>query len=168
MSLEFVGKMEIPSLLRSIARGWELLNKSERRRVAGVWVLIVAEGLIKTLALTAIVPFVLTAVDPDSVLGHPLFKETADYLGADSPIRLLVLTGLLLLAVVLFKNLFSWFALGVQNRFCGDCEVRQGRELLDRVMNAPYAWTLQHNSQTLRVIVHNHVAGWARRKRSSH
>lgn len=162
MSIEFVGNIEIPSLLRSISKGWAVLTKSERRRVTWVWVLIMVDGLIKTIALTAIVPFVLTAVDPNRVLGHPKFKEAIDFFGIASPTELLVLTGVLLMVLVLFKNLFSWFTLGVQNRFCGDCEARQGQELLERVLNAPYAWTLQHNSQTLRLIVLNHVAGWAR------
>lgn len=161
MSIEFAGTVQVPSLLRSIKMGWDLLIQSERKRMMWLWVLIVADGLFRTLALVAIVPFVLIAVDPDRFLDHPRFKDAVDFIGADSPTDLLVATGIFLLGVVFIKNAISWFTLRATNHFCASCETRLSEYMLGRVLRAPIAWTTQHNSQRLRVVIKDHVRAWA-------
>ena len=161
MSIKLIGVPQVPSLLRGIAKGWGLLTQSERKRMSLLWVLIVADGLFKTIALAAIVPFILIAVDPDRFLSHPRLKEVIEWLGVDEPTELLVITGILLLGVVFLKNAFSWFTLRAQNYFCASCETRLSEEMLGRVLRAPFAWAIRHNSHRLHVIIKDHVRAWA-------
>jgi hypothetical protein len=59
---------------------------------------------------------------------------------------------LALLALVIAKNTYSLFHVGLQNWFSATCEIRLGTSLLGDVRHAAYGFTLTRNSAIIREI----------------
>jgi ABC-type multidrug transport system fused ATPase/permease subunit len=161
MSVKSTEEFHVSSLLRGVAHGWALLTKAERKRMRLLWVMIVVDGMFKTFALAAIVPFVLIVVDPDRFFSHPRLKQVIEWLGVGEPTELLVVAGILLIGVIFLKNAFGWVTMRTTFYFSASCEARLSEEMMGRVLHAPFAWTIQHNSQRLRIIIKDHVRNWA-------
>ena len=150
-------------LPRGLRQGWTLLNPRERRLAGFMALSVIVNSLFQTVALAGIVPFVQVVMEPNSFETIAWARAMRDYFGLQSERELLLGVGLALLALVIIKNVYALFHVGLQNWYAASCEIRLGSDLLGDVLHAPYGFTLSRNSALIREIILGHTTQWSRR-----
>jgi ABC-type multidrug transport system fused ATPase/permease subunit len=143
-------------------QGLRLMTPKERRHALLVVVSIAVNAAFQTAVLVSVVPFVQILLEPAKA-EQAFWAHWAEFLLPSSyQNRLLVMVGLLLLIAVSLKNLFAWFQIRWQDEFSARCENRLGAEIFEKVLAAPYAWSLSKNSSIITEIILGHVTQWSR------
>ncbi|MBN2752919.1 MAG: ABC transporter ATP-binding protein [Rhodospirillaceae bacterium] len=145
-----------------VAIGLKLLTPSERRRAVLLLISTFINGLLQTVALAGVLPFIQSLMAPEAAV-NAKWMVWLRALGMNVPAdRLLSTVGLCLLALILVKNIYAWLQIRWQSRFCANCEQRLAADLLLNLLGASYAWNIQQNSSVLRDIIISHVVQWSR------
>ena len=150
------------SLAQGLRNGWTLLTPRERRLGFFMAGSVVMNSLFQTVALAGIVPFVQVVMEPNGFETIAWARAMRDYFGLQSERELLLGVGLALLALVIIKNTYALFHVGLQNWYAASCEIRLGSDLLGGVLRAPYGFTLSRNSALIREIILGHTTQWSR------
>jgi ABC-type multidrug transport system fused ATPase/permease subunit len=142
--------------------GWKLINQRERIHGMFLGFSIFINGILQTFALVGVVPFVQAAVDPSSLEGNGYLGRAREFLGNPSTDKFMLILAAGLLFMIVLKAAYGWMHLGWQNRFTARCEVRLSSTLMQRALEAPYAWLLEQNSVRLREIIFSYSVHWSR------
>jgi len=150
------------AMFSGLRDGLALLLPRERRDAVLQLGSTMINGLLQTAALAAIAPFVQALMEPERLAGRTWWIWIAQFLPTELAERPLVAAGFLLMLLVVLKTLYAGLHVIWQTAFIARCETRLGIDLLNRMLNAPYIWSLSRNSAILREVVMGHTVNWSR------
>lgn len=126
-----------------------ILNKDQKKRAIWLLVVIVASAAFELLGVTAILPFVETAVSPDKVLQNKYVMKLAPVLGITNARELLQLMGIGLILVYIVKNVFLLYANYMQYDFATRIQKELSVQMLHSYMSRPYSFFLNINTSEI-------------------
>ncbi len=141
-----------------VRTGLRLMTRHERMVAMALAVTTIVNGMLQTLVIVGIVPFVLAIVDPSKAVAGRILGWVRPLFGtqAQQTVLLELAAGLTVLFVA------GWLQLGWLSRFSARCEARLSSMMIQRVIMAPYAWLLGQNTVRLREIILGSIVHWSR------
>jgi len=134
---------------RVLSAVYDLLSPDERRRAAGIMVLMLATAGFELLGVGSVLPFLRMAMEPDIVSENPVLSAAFRMLGFESVRSFIVFAGVAMIAVIFLMNLVAAVATWTETRFV----YRVGHSLATRLLACylarPYAYFLAHNTSEL-------------------
>lgn len=140
------------SMGRSVAILRKLLSLfSSRERKQIYWLLstILVMAFVEMAGIASIMPFMALVADPGLIHRHAVLSSAYAALGFSRDVAFLYFVGAVVLAVLVFNNLFSAFALWLSLRVTSLCGHTLSERLLAGYLAQPYAFYLQRNSSDL-------------------
>ena len=125
---------------------WALLNRRERRQLAGIAVMVVGMGLAQVIGIGSIAPFVSVLVDPASIQTNDLLRWAFTTFGFDSTNSFLIFLGVAFLVALVVANGFLVLTQWTLIQFGWALQYRLSHRLLQQYLYQPYVAFLQRNS----------------------
>jgi len=126
-----------------------IFNRKQKIQIALLAVLIVIGALVELFGLTAILPFVNVAIDPEQVYKNPMLNYFFELFGMQSPSTFLALLAFALILVYLVKNLYLVFMNDCLFRFSFGNQRKLSKRLLECYLKESYVFFLGNNSSDL-------------------
>ena len=143
----------IKLIINSISNFKKILNKNQKKRLIGLFVIMIIGGFLEMGSVTLIVPFIQTIMSPDEVMSNSLVIAVMDITGIQIYQTFLVFLSLVMALLFLIKNLFLIFQLTVQERFIRKSLLSTQNELLKNIIYKPYEYYLNVQSGEIMRIV---------------
>jgi ABC-type multidrug transport system fused ATPase/permease subunit len=131
------------SILRVV---WLILSRDERRKLIGIFALIVFGTLLETFSLGLVVPIIGLLTKKNYLASHPQLNEFLNYPSQD---QFVIGSMILLVAAFLIKSLFLIVSMWFQFGYSSSVTKRIGRTLFENYLRQPYTFHLQRNSANL-------------------
>ncbi len=127
----------------------DLFDRHERRRLAMLVAVMIVSGLLQTIGVASIVPFLAVVSNPATI--HTNRWLAAAYLrfGFSGENAFLVALGALFLVIMVFANGMNLLTLWLTTRMQWRTRDRLSQWLMRRYLHAPYQFHLRHNSARL-------------------
>lgn len=126
-----------------------VLNKKQKRYVIAVMVVIVISSFFELLGVTAVLPFVQAVLAPDAIFASSMAKPFIDFFQITTPQGLMLLCGMGIIALYLFKNAYMLFSYYVQYDFATKVQQELSIKMLRAYMSRPYEYFLNVNSSII-------------------
>ncbi len=126
-----------------------LFSARERKQIYWLLSTILVMALVEMAGIASIMPFMALVADPGLIHRHAILSDTYLALGFNRDVSFLYFVGGVVLAVLVFNNLFSAFALWLSLRVTSLCGHTLSARLLAGYLARPYAFYLQRNSSEL-------------------
>ena len=136
-------------MLTTYRQLFALFDRTERRQVFVLLVLVTLMALIDLIGVAAVLPFLAVAADPEIAQRNTVLAMVYERSGVSSDREFLLLLGGVVLAFILVGLGVKLAAQYRIIRFGHDCNHSFSRRLLARYLGRPYAWYLTHNSADL-------------------
>lgn len=146
--------------LATAKRGIGLLERGEGVAMVGLFVLIVAVGLVEAAVVAMVIPLVQSILDPGALATKEPFATIAAHVGLrldenSFPILAGVMSGLVIVSA------FGALAVSyIVDRQAASSRNRLGNKMIRRVLDAPYIWLAGKNSTALARQIFMDVGNW--------
>jgi ABC-type multidrug transport system fused ATPase/permease subunit len=120
-----------------------------RAKLAGIFSLALAQAVFQVIGVTSIFPFLALAADPDRIRRSHFGLRFLALLPPMSNWELLIITGVIAIAGVLFSNAINLLAEYARTRYAQNFAHWLRVRLLRRIASQPYTYFLQRNSGDL-------------------
>jgi ABC-type multidrug transport system fused ATPase/permease subunit len=125
---------------------WEILHKDERRKLVGIFLLMLLASVLETISLGLIVPAMGVLTNPNYLDKFPMIDN---FFGNPSPTEVVVLTMGILVILYISKSAFLVWSLWIQKGYSNSVSNRIGRHLFDVYLRQEYEFHTQRNSALL-------------------
>jgi len=126
-----------------------LFSPRERKQIYWLLLAILVMALVEMAGIASIMPFMALVADPGLIHRHAMLSNIYTILGFSRDVAFLYFVGAVVLAVLVFNNLFSAFALWLSLRVTALCGHTLSERLFAGYLAQPYAFYLQRNSAEL-------------------
>lgn len=126
-----------------------ILSKNDKRRAIWVFALIIVSSFLELLGVTAILPFMQAILSPEQLTEYPFIKLAIDIFDIESSKGILILIGLGLIILYLFKNSFMLFSNYMQCVFNTSVQKELSIKMLRSYMSRPYIYFVDINSSEI-------------------
>lgn len=126
-----------------------LFSPHERKKIYWLLSAILVMALVEMAGIASIMPFMALVADPGLIHRHAVLSSAYSVLGFSRDVAFLYFVGAIVLAVLVFNNLFSAFALWLSLRVTSLCGHTLSERLLARYLAQPYVFYLERNSADL-------------------
>ncbi len=145
-------------ILIEICRKFNIvLSKHQKIRIAELIIIMIIGGLLETLSVTVILPFMQVVLDPSQVLDEPYVRSFCKIVGIESDRSFLVFLAILIALMYILKNLFLVFEYNVQYRFVFNNKFDLQQRLMHNVLHRPYQYFLGASSGEIMRLIHGDV-----------
>lgn len=138
-----IGMKEIIRELRVI------FNRKQKVQLLCLCLLIFGGAFWELLGVSAIIPFVTSIIDPDSLLQRWYVRVVYDYLNLKSSQQLIIIMAAFLILVYIVKNVYLCVMYYSQYLFTYKNQYRLSQQMLANYINRPYAFHLNSSSAEL-------------------
>jgi len=126
-----------------------IFARRQKMHIVFLFFVIIGGALLELLGITAIMPFVNVAMDPDSIFENEILLYVYDLFGITSPNMFLALLAVGLIIIYILKNVYlTGMNYGIY-RFSYNNQKRIAESLLRSYLKQPYTFFLQKNSAEL-------------------
>jgi len=132
--------------MEQVRRVFAMLDRAGRRRVAVLAMLILFNTVLEVSTVGLVLPFIAVVGDPSLIQSRHLLGAIYAHAGMRSTTDFLIAFGAALFALILFKNLYAYWVIGLQGRLGFSQVGRISAGLLERYLAAPYEVHLKRNS----------------------
>lgn len=133
----------------TIKKIFDLFSRSEKRRIYGVFSLIVVMGLLEMMGVASIAPFIAVASNPEIIQTNAKLAMVYDLIQPDNTNAFLVILGFSVLILITLSNLFAAFTTWAILRFTNMQGHRLSKKLFGQYLTQPYEFFLDRNSSEL-------------------
>lgn len=131
---------------RIISKFGSILTRHQKIRIIQLTLLMLFGGILETLSVSLILPFVEMMMSPDEAMQKVIIKQICDFLQITLPTTMLIFIAVLLGVLYVIKNIFLIFEYSIQYRFVYGNMFTLQKRLLESVINRPYETFLNINS----------------------
>ena len=132
--------------MNSIKKAFSVFNKKQRWKLVWMVIIILFGSLGELLGVTAILPFINVALNPDSIFENEIMATVYQLLKLNTANDFLLLMGILLIVIYVVKNLYIIYMNNHMYKFSYRCQKELASRLLVSYMKQPYSYFLTHNS----------------------
>lgn len=136
-----------------------ILDSKQRRQSVGVFVIIVCGALLEMLGVSAILPFVQALTDIKTLMEKSYIQFLMNLIGISTEQSLIMMVGIVIILIYIFKNIFLSFSYYVQVRFRTSMGMRMKHQMMKAYMNRPYTFFVKTNSGDILRGVSSDTAG---------
>lgn len=141
------------TILRVVSKYKSLLSKHQKIRIVELVIMMVIGGLMETLSVSLIIPFMQMVLNSDEMMGNPYIQIAADLFNIQSGRSMIVLMSIVLACVFFVKNIFLLIQLNVQSRFVWNNMFEMQNRLLSGYLSRSYEFFLSIKSgEIIRII----------------
>jgi ATP-binding cassette subfamily C protein len=133
-----------------IKRISQVLTKQEKRYAVGIALAILLTALLEVASVASILPFMEMIAAPKAVADNPFLSSIYETVGFDNYRNMLIASGVFVIALLTFANVFSVIAIWFQHRFTWYVAHHMCMRLLDTYIRKPYSFYLTKNTSELR------------------
>ena len=126
-----------------------LLEKSQKRHLAFIFLLMLIGMVFESLGVALIIPLLLAITQPNIIDTYPILGEITSILGINTQKQFIVVCLLTIVIVYLIKAIFLTYSGWVQGKFTANLKVNISQRLFSIYMYQPYTFHLQRNSAQL-------------------
>ena len=146
--------MNINRLLPVAEKIYHLLSKKHKMYLVFLVLLTVGLSLIEIIGISAIMPFISLASNPD-LLDSGWYRKAFDLLGLAKKEHFIVLLGIIIICFYFFRAAYGIIHSYIINRFSLDMYKYFARKLFETFLALPYRLYAQKNSGELTQIINN-------------
>ena len=140
-------------VIRVVKKFNTILSKHQKFRVFQLVILMIIGGILETLSVSLILPFMDVVMNPEQIMSKPYVQWVCDLLGIQIPKTFLVLLSLVLALIYLLKNAYLIFEYNVNYRFVYGNMLAMQKRLLNNIIHRPYEYFLGLSSgDVIRII----------------
>ena len=140
-------------IIRITKKFQSILSAHQKLRIAELAVLMVIGGLLETLSVSLVLPFMNAVLEPEAAMEKWYAKLICDVFRLQSPRTFLIVVAILLAGVYIFKNLYLLLEYNVQHRFVYGNMLAMRSRVLNSYLYRPYEDFLHLNSaEIIRII----------------
>jgi len=139
----------IQNLTQFFGKVYSLAKPFGRRKLALVFVVILAQGIFQVVGVTSIFPFLALAASPDSFMESKVGIWILEVFPGTSEQTLLLMAGLLALLMLLVSNVLMLTGEVIRTRYAELFAHWLRLKLVRRMIGNPYSYFLQRNSGEL-------------------
>ena len=143
-------------------RGYDLMEPRERHKALLLAIAVAFAELAQLAAIVVVLPVVGIIVQPDLLEKGGKISWLYTVSGADSRQSFLFMLAGIAFVALLVGHLGMLAVNIALERFGAQLNVRMSRDLLQALVDAPFAWFLGQNAAALTRVVHNDVTYWSR------
>lgn len=140
-------------LIRVIKKFRDILSQHQKKRVGQLVVLMVLGGIVETISVALMLPFMNIVMYPDDIMKNKYVGMLCDLLGIQSSRTFLVFLAIMLAIIYLFKNAFLIFEHNIQYRFVYGNMFQLQERMLSNFIHRPYEYFLQANSGEIMKVI---------------
>lgn len=140
-----------------VSKMTSLFDAAERRSVLVLLVLIVVNGVIETVGIVSVMPFLALVTNPDVIHTNRFLDTLYQWFGAGDLQHFLTWVGILTIIVLALSNAVSAITAWAIFRFTYHQGFRLGRRLLNGYLSQPYEFFLVNNTVDLSRNVYDEV-----------
>lgn len=137
------------NILDTLKKLLYIFNRRQKISILGLGFLIVIGALLELLGITAILPFVNVAMDPEQVYKNEYLYYLYNMLKVSSPKIFLALMAFALIFIYILKNLYLVFMNNKIFHFNYDNQRKLTNRLLSCYLKEPYTFFLENNTADL-------------------
>lgn len=126
-----------------------LLTPKERMHAQLLLGMILVMALLDAIGVASIMPFIAVVTNPDLIFSNRFLSALYKVLGSPDRQDFLLVSGVLMLALLIFTLAFKALTTFFQLRFNLMCEFSIGKRLVGGYLSQPYTWFLTRNSADL-------------------
>lgn len=123
-----------------------ILSSKQKKKSFCVLIIIITSSVFELLGITAVLPFIQAVLSPDKLMENKAIVKIAGRLGIETSTGLLVLMGVFLILIYLFKNVYMVFSIYAQYDFSTRIQKELSIKMLNSYMSRPYEYFLDVNS----------------------
>lgn len=132
-----------------LSKLWYLFNRSDKYALLLLFVLILFGTVLELLGIGAIIPFITMLAKPEVIEESVYIKFVYDVLKLSSREQFVIVAGVGIVLIYLFKNAYLLFSIYVQTRFLNSRYYKFSSALYKSYLRSPYSFHLQRNSAQL-------------------
>lgn len=124
-----------------------ILTKKQKAKSAKALIAIVISSILELLGITIIVPFITSVMNPELIMSNRyfIFITNALHIQKPSPSVTLIMLGILLILVYVFKNICLIFSRYIQNSYQYDIQKDLSITMMRSYLNHPYEYFVNTN-----------------------
>ncbi len=138
---------------------WSLLDKQERKRSVALLVLFFFQGILETIGVASIMPFMAVVGNPQVIESNSVLNFLYRLVGEPGDRVFLAMLGFTAFVALVTALAFGAFTEWFLNRYSQQCNLRLSVRLLRAYYARPYQWFLSHHSADLGRTVLQEVTG---------
>jgi len=142
-------KRDAPKPKSIVAKVYRLISGYGRKKLAGVFAVILLLGLLQVIGVTSIFPFLALATDPDKFRQSSLGKTILSHLPDMNDFELLMAAGCLAITSLIVVNAALLVGDVVRTRYTQGLAHWLRLRLMRRMISNPYSYFLERNSGEL-------------------
>lgn len=136
-----------------------VLNKSQKIRSMGVFLIILVGAIFEMLGVSIIIPFIQALIAPEQLMNSRYVKPLIAYLGIHETKGLAWLMGGAIIGIYLVKNFYLTFSIYIQTKFQCHVQKEMSVSLLEAYMKRPYSFFINTGSGNILRGMINDVVG---------
>ena len=141
------------SIIRITKKFQSILSSHQKLRIVELAVLMVIGGLLETLSVSLVLPFMNAVLEPEKTMEKWYAKFICDVFRLQSPRTFLIVVAILLAGLYIFKNLYLLLEYNVQYRFAYGNMLAMKSRVLNSYLHRPYEDFLHLSSaEAVRII----------------
>lgn len=130
----------------SIRKAYSVFDRKQKWKLVLMLLIIIIGTISELLGVTAILPFINVALNPNSIFESDTMGTVYRLLSLKTPNDFLVLLGVILILIYVIKNLYMIFMQNYMYAFAYKCQKELASRLLVSYLKQPYSYFLTHNS----------------------
>ena len=140
-------------IVRVVKKFRSILSAHQKIRIAQLIILMVIGGILETVSVSMILPFMNMIMSPDKIINNFYIHKICIYLNIYDTKVFLVFMALSLALLYFFKNIYLVFEYNVQYRFVYGNMFAMQHQLLHNFIHKPYEYFLSVNSgEIIRIV----------------
>ena len=146
--------------MKEIKKMWKIFEQKEKVEIGILLVMTIIGSFLELMGVSAIMPFVNVAMDPESVHTGNSLSKVYEMFHLNSVNSFLILIAITLVVIYFCKNMFLILLYNFQFRFTYQSQQRLECKLLSCYMSQNYTFHLSHNSAELQRNIIQDVTGF--------
>ncbi len=150
---------DIKTLKNMIVQLVEILNAGQRKRMVGMFFVILLGSLFELLGITIILPFIQALTNPDELMEKDYIRILINFLGINDERYMLVVVGIGIILVYIIKNLYLSLVAYLQADYINRTNREISVSMLKAYLNRPYEFFVDNGSATIVMGVNRDTEG---------
>jgi ATP-binding cassette, subfamily B, bacterial PglK len=147
-------RMKTPSFLYKLKT---LLKKQDRKKLIVLLLMTILLSLIEVVGITAIIPFISTASNPDLIYSNNYYKYVYDILNLSSTKEFVVYFSITLILFYISRGVYLVFYVYMITKLSMGKYVEFADKIFDNYLNMPYSEHVKRNSATMTKVITSEV-----------
>ncbi|MCM1103018.1 MAG: ABC transporter ATP-binding protein/permease [Clostridium sp.] len=139
----------VKTLIAMFRQLFYILNGKQRRRSVLLLLLFLITALLETLGVSAVIPFIIALMSPESLMQYPIVQKVTAWFGVGNTKGLLLLIAVLVVVVYVIKDGMILAANYYQLRFRNEMERDLSTLMLRSYLNRDYMYFVETNSSDM-------------------